>query len=60
MDAWVWILIAAVVVAVIAIVAIVVMQQRRRTELQESFGGHRDAHGPGQLRGLQPSMAGHR
>ena len=42
MDAWVWIVIAAVVVAVIAIVAIVVTQQRRRTELRESFGPEYD------------------
>ena len=42
MDAWVWILIAAVVVAVIAIVAIVVTQQRRRAELRESFGPEYD------------------
>jgi hypothetical protein len=42
MDAWVWIVIAAVVVAVVAIVAIVVMRQRRRTELRESFGSEYD------------------
>jgi hypothetical protein len=42
MDAWVWIVIAAVVVAVIAIVAIVVMQQRQRAELRESFGAEYD------------------
>ena len=34
MDAWVWIVIAAVVViAIVAIVAIVARQQRRRAEL---------------------------
>lgn len=42
MDAWVWIVIAAVVAAVVAIVAIVVMRQRRRTELRESFGSEYD------------------
>ena len=39
MDAWVWIVIAAVVViAIVAIVAIVARQQRRRAELKDSFG----------------------
>ena len=38
MDAWVWIVIAAVVIAIVAIVAIIVRQQRRRAELQDSFG----------------------
>lgn len=39
MDAWVWIVIAAVVVvAIVAIVAYVAMQQRRRAELRDTFG----------------------
>ena len=39
MDAWVWIVIAAVVViAIVAIVATVARQQRRRAELKDSFG----------------------
>ena len=39
MDAWVWIVIAAVVViAIVAIVAIVARLQRRRAELKDSFG----------------------
>jgi hypothetical protein len=39
MDAWVWIVIAAVVViAIVAIVAIFARQQRRRAELRDSFG----------------------
>jgi hypothetical protein len=43
MDAWVWIVIAAVVViAIVAIVAIVARQQRRRAELKDSFGPEYD------------------
>jgi hypothetical protein len=37
MDAWVWIVIAAVIV-IVAIIAYVVMRQRRRAELRDSFG----------------------
>jgi hypothetical protein len=39
MDTWVWIVIGAIVVLVVAVVAAyVVRQQRRRAELQETFG----------------------
>lgn len=38
MDAWAWILIAAVAIVVLAIVAYVIAIQRRRKQLQREFG----------------------
>ena len=42
MDAWVWIVVAVVAIILIAIVAYAIAMQRRRKELQQTFGPEYD------------------